>query len=401
MLVQNKLIKNKSTKKQVIVFITTDLDMGGAEIMLYHLLSKINRNLFHPVVISLIDSGVWGNRIQALGIPVHSIGMQQGKPTPAALLRLIKTVNQFKPDAIQGWMYHGNLAAQLASLFSTNKFSTNKIPVFWSIHHSPTSLSSERIMTRAIIKVGASISKFNRQVIFVSHNSQKLHEQLGYNSRNSCVIPNGFDTDLFKPSSTAKKQLRDELNLPESCFLIGLIGRYHPMKDHSNFFQAAALTINHYINNNPQLNPEIHFILAGTDVDDKNPALTDLITQLNLTNRVHLLGERRDINRIIPALDILSLSSAFGEAFPLVVGEAMACGVPCTVTDVGDSAFIVGNTGKVVPPKDAQALAKAWQELIDIGVQAREKLGKAARERIIASFSLESVVSRYENLYKI
>ena len=197
-----------------IIFITTDLDTGGAEIMLYHLLSKINRQQFSPVVVSLIDGGLWGNRIEALGIPVHTIKMQQGKPTPASVLRLIQTVNRLKPDIIQGWMYHGNLAAQLASIFSAGK-----VPVFWSIHHSPTSLTSERIMTRAIIKVGANISQFNHKVIFVSENSQKLHEKLGYNSDNSCVIPNGFDTDLFKPSIAAKKELRNELGLSRIVFI--------------------------------------------------------------------------------------------------------------------------------------------------------------------------------------
>lgn len=381
------LVENTVKKKYVLVFIITDLDMGGAEIMLYNLLSKINQQQFSPVVVSLIDSGVWGNHIEALGIPVHTIDMQQGKPTPGALLRLIQTVNQLKPDIIQGWMYHGNIAAQLSSIFSTSK-----IPVFWSIHHSPTSLSSEKITTRAIIQIGANISKFNRKVVFVSQNSQKLHENLGYNSNNSCVIPNGFDTDFFQPSVVAKKELRSELGLRQSSLLIGLIGRFHPMKDHNNFFQAAALIVNDY--------PNVHFVLAGTDVDFNNVNLTKLIAKLNLANRVHLLGERRDMNRIIPALDILSLSSAFGEAFPLVVGEAMSCCVPCVVTDVGDSALIVADMGRIVSPKNSLLLANAWKDLISIGSEGREVLGKAARERIIKYFSLESVVDKYEKLYE-
>lgn len=369
-----------------IVFITTDLDMGGAEIMLYSLLSKMNRQQFNLIVVSLIDSGVWGSRIEALGIPVHTIGMQQGKPTPAAIWRLIQTVNRLKPDIIQGWMYHGNIAAQLASLFSASK-----IPVFWSIHHSPTSLSSERIMTKAIIKVGANVSHFNHKVIFVSQNSQQLHEKIGYKSVNTCIIPNGFDTDLFQPSVTAKNKLRSELGLAESSILIGLIGRFHPMKDHHNFLKAAALILKDY--------PELNFILAGTDVDSNNSILAGYITKLNLANRVHLLGERQDMNCVIPALDILSLSSAFGEAFPLVIGEAMSCGVPCAVTNIGDSAFIVGDTGKIVPPKDSEALANAWRELIDIGINGRKLLGNAARERIITSFSLKYIVSQYEKIY--
>lgn len=369
-----------------IIFITTDLDTGGAEIMLYHLLSRINRKLFSPVVVSLMDKGIWGEKIAALGIPVHTIGMKQGKPTPAAVWQLIRTINQLKPDIIQGWMYHGNFAAQLASIFSWGK-----IPVFWSIHHSIASLNSEKTMTRATIKIGASISHFNHKVVFVSQNSQKQHQILGYNSNNSCVIPNGFDTSKFHPSAAAREDFRRELGV-ESSILIGLICRYHPMKDHANFLQAAALILKDY--------PDVNFVLAGTDVNQQNTFISGLIAELNISSQVHLLGERHDINRILAALDIVSLSSAYGEAFPLVIGEAMSCGVPCVVTDVGDSGLIVGNTGKIVPPCDSQALANAWQELIVLDAADRIALGTSARKRIIEDFSLESVVAQYEALYR-
>jgi glycosyltransferase involved in cell wall biosynthesis len=128
--------------------------------------------------------------------------------------------------------------------------------------------------------------------------------------------------------------------------------------------------------------------------------LVEQIAQLNIQDRVHLLGARNDISRLTAALDICSLSSAYGEAFPLVIGEAMSCGVPCVVTDVGDSAWIVGDTGRVVPPKNAPALAEAWQELIELDPQDREKLGKMARKRVIEDFSIELIVDRYEEVYE-
>jgi glycosyltransferase involved in cell wall biosynthesis len=370
-----------------IIYVITGLSTGGAEIMLYKLLSKINREHFSPVVLSLMDRGTWGDRIEALGVPVYTIGMKPGKPpTPTAIWQLVHTVRHLQPDLIQGWMYHGNLAAQLARILSLQK-----IPVLWSIHYSISSLASEKRMTATVIKLGADFSKFVTKIIFVSKISKLQHEALGYYSENSGVIPNGFDTFNFTPSVEARLNIRTELGLPEKSFLIGLIGRYHPMKDHANFIQAAAILLK---------NPNIHFIMVGHGVDKENQILHQLIQQLGLFNQIHLLGERRDMPCLTAALDIATSSSAYGEAFPLVVGEAMSCGVPCVVTDVGDSAWIVGNTGRVVPPRDAKSLANAWKELIDLGAEGREALGKAARARIIECFSLDSVVDQYEALYE-
>ncbi|ARV62585.1 glycoside hydrolase [Nostocales cyanobacterium HT-58-2] len=376
-----------SRKGLVTLHIITGLSVGGAERMLYNLLSKIDRLCFEPIVVSLMDRGTLGDRIEALGIPVYTIGMKPGMPTPAVIWRLLHTVHHLKPALIQGWMYHGNLAAHLASFFSFNK-----IPVLWSIHHSITSLKSEKRMTAEIIKLSAIISKFTDQIIYVSYNSKRQHEAINYCRDQSCVIPNGFDTSLFQPSFEARLSLRSELGLPNESFLIGLIGRYHPMKDHANFLRASALLLKNF--------PNIHFVLAGSKVEQQNPILYQLIQDLGIFNQVHLLGERSDMPCLIAALDIVTSASAYGEAFPLVIGEAMSCGVPCVVTDVGDSAQLVGNTGSVVPPQNSEALANAWQELILLGVEGKEALGKAARTRIIESFSLETVVAQYEKLYE-
>lgn len=369
-----------------VLYITTGLYTGGAEVMLYQLLTRINREKFSPVVLSLMNNGTIGELIQSLDIPVHTIDMEPGKPTFVAAWKLIRTVNQIKPDIIQGWMYQGNVAAQFANLFNFKK-----IPVIWCIHHSINSLKSEKILTQILIKLGIWISKLNDKVVFVSENSKKQHEALGYYPDNACVIPNGFDTSHFQPSQETKYKFRSELGLETNTFLIGLICRYHPMKDHANFLKAAALLSQKF--------PHARFILAGRDVDYSNQSLLQLIEDLGISNKVYLLGERRDTSNIFSALDVLSVSSAYGEAFPLVIGEAMSCDIPCVVTNVGDSGWIVGNTGRVVEPRNPEALADAWQDLIAIGLEARQALGKAARERIINYFSLEKIVSQYEKLY--
>ncbi|MEG4291536.1 glycosyltransferase [Microcoleus sp. C2C3] len=371
-----------------IVYAIVGLTTGGAEIMLYRILSKINRDLFSPYVVCLMDRGTLADRIEALGIPVYTLGIKTaGVPTPNVIWKLVNIIREIKPDLIQGWMYHGNLAAQFASLFVDQQ-----IPVFWTIQGTVYSLNLEKKMTAAIIKLSAYLSRFTTKVIHVSQVGKIQHEVLGYDKKNGCVIFNAVDTSLFVPSEAARADIRAELGLPENAFLIGLVCRYHPMKDHANFLQAAALLLQEY--------PDIPFALVGTGVVKENESLYQTIEQLGISHRTHLLGERSDMPRITAALDIASSASAYGEGCPLIVGEAMSCGVPCTVTDVGDSGLIVGNTGWVVPPKNPEALAKAWQESIELGAEGREALGKAARTRVIECFSLDSVVASYERLYE-
>jgi glycosyltransferase involved in cell wall biosynthesis len=371
-----------------IVYTIVGLTTGGAEIMLYRILSKINRERFSPSVVCLMDRGTLADRIEALGIPVYTLGMKTaGVPTPNVIWKLVNIIREIKPDLIQGWMYHGNLAAQFASLFVGQQ-----IPVFWTIQGTVYSLKLEKPMTAAIIKLSAYLSRFTSKVIHVSQVGKIQHEALGYDKKNGWVIFNTVDTSLFVPSEAARADIRAELGLAENAFMIGLVCRYHPMKDHANFLQAAAHLLQEY--------PNIHFALVGTGVVKENESLYQTIEQLGISHRTHLLGERSDMPRITAALDIASSASAYGEGCPLIVGEAMSCGVPCTVTDVGDSGLIVGNTGWVVPPKNPKALAKAWQESIELGAEGREALGKAARTRVIECFSLDSVVASYERLYE-
>jgi glycosyltransferase involved in cell wall biosynthesis len=370
------------SQKIIVAHLITGLDSGGAQMMLYNLLSKTNREKFEPIVISMMDRGIFADRIATLDVPIYTLDMNaETSSSIKSLWKLQDILRQLKPNVIQSWMYHANIAAALSQVLSFMK-----IPVCWGIHHSIASLSSEKKLTITLIKLGAYLSRLPSKIVFVSQSSQQQHQALGYSDRHSDVIPNGFDTSLFMPSPTAKLALRSELGLPENAFLIGAIGRNHPMKDHANFIQAAALL--------HAQQPEIHFLLIGKELNGNNLTLVEQIKKLNIKDHFHLLGERNDISRLTAALDICSLSSAYGEAFPLVIGEAMSCGVPCVVTDVGDSGWIVGDTGRVVPPKNAPALAAAWQELVELDPQAREELGKMARKRVIEDFSLE-----YEEVY--
>lgn len=377
---------NNKNDKILICHLITGLTTGGAEMMLYKLLSGVNRERFNPIVVSLMDGGTLGDHIQTLDVPVYQIGMHPGKSTALAIWRLVNTISKIKPDIIQGWMYHGNLAANIATAFSFQD-----VPIVWNIRQAIYSLNYEKKGTAAIIQLLAYLSASPAKILYNSKISADQHQSLGYRSNKTLIIPNGFDTDLLKPSTEVRSLIRTELGLDNNTVLIGRIGRFHIMKDHANFLNSAAILL--------KTHPNIHFLLAGNNLDHNNEAITSLIQDLGLDNSVHLLGERKDIPQITAALDI-ACSSSFAEAFPNIIGEAMSCGVPCVATDVGDSAWIVGDTGKVVPPKNPQLLADAFQELIDLGTQGREILGKAARERVINLFSLDSVVHQYESLYE-
>ncbi|WP_235107725.1 glycosyltransferase [Acaryochloris sp. 'Moss Beach'] len=372
--------------RKSILFIITNFDRNGAQVILYNILLKIDRSLFSPVVISLMNSSDFGDQFQELEIPMYALGMQQKLPNIDHLSELVSIIKKHQPDIIQGWMYHGNIASCFAYLFCSHS-----PPVIWSIHHSINELSAEKLLTRLLIRIGTIFSYSTRKIAYVSKTSKEQHEKLGYTSQKSCVIPNGFDTSLFTPSIERKKAFRAELNLSDEEIVIGIVARYHPMKDHHNFLAAAALLVPKF--------PDIHFVLVGDGVDESNTTLTQLVETSRLQKHVHLLGKRIDMPNIFSALDILTSASAYGEAFPLVVGEAMSCQVTCVVTDVGDSAFLVGDTGIVVPTKDPESLANAWSTLILRTPEDRLLMEEAARQRIIDSFSLESIVKQYESMY--
>ncbi|MDL1963283.1 MAG: glycosyltransferase [Deltaproteobacteria bacterium] len=355
--------------------------------MLYKLLSTVDHKRFEHVVVSLIDKGtVIGKRIEELGVPMHTLGMQHGRlPTLDSLWSLICLGRQLKPNIIQGWMYHGNMAALLVSALVPAQ-----TKVIWNIRQTPYDLKQERRLTSLLIRAGGVLSSKPARIIYNSGGSLKLHKKLGYAFHNNLILANGFDCEQFKPDVAARYSFRRSLKLDSEAFLIGIVGRYHPRKDHANFLQASGILERTWQN--------VHFILAGRGMDHRNSELAALIRQISINGKIHLLGKRTDIPHITAALDIAS-SSSRSEGFPNVIGEAMACGVPCVVTDVGDSAKIVDVTGIVVPPRDPQALADGWRRMIEMGAEARRKLGIAARKRIQDNYSLSMIAGQYEDLY--
>jgi len=367
-----------------ICHVITGLKTGGAEMMLWKLLSASEFRV-RSSVISLRDKGTIGPRLEALGIPVTDIGIRKPLVGPIAWWRLRRAISDCTPDLIQGWMYHGNLAALLGR-------PNHRWPVTWSIRQSFGGYSNEKAMTRIAIKVGAWLSSRAARIIYNARSSARQHEAIGYDPRRTVVIPNGFDLNTFRPDPVASAQLRARLALSPQAIVVGNVARYHPMKDHLGLVQAASVVAHK--------RPDVEFVLAGAGVDGNNHALIDAITAHGLNQRVHLLGPVEDIAPLMAGLDVLCQASAWGEAFPNVLGEAMASAIPCVTTDVGDSAWLVDEAGIVVHPNEPAALASALLELICAPVEVRRALGFKGRQRIQREFSLSVAASRYSSLYR-
>ncbi len=370
-----------------VLHVITDLDMGGAEVMLAKLIASTDRNRFNPSVLSLKRRGVISHRIERLGVPVSELDFDHPHFSPQAIVKFTKTLFRSRPRLIQGWMYHGNLAATLMRFLNVGNAS-----VIWNIRYSLNGLNQEKMVTRLFVRMGALLSGGPHAIIYNSHNSLEQHGAIGYFSRNALVIPNGFDEKRFRPDLPIRRRVRARLGVPEKGILIGLIARYNPMKDHPSFLKAASLL--------SKERNDVHFLLVGRNVDGPSSGLVPMVERLGLSDRVTCLGEQSDTAPFNMALDIASLSSAYGEGFPNVIGEAMSCAIPCVVTDVGDCRRLVGNTGIVVPPKDSGALKDGWDRMIQMGSVKRRRLGEAARNRILEHFTISKVAARYEDLYE-
>ena len=368
-----------------ILHMITTLSTGGAEQALYRLLAGGLEKRFESLVISLSDEGVFGPLIRDMGVPVYTLGMRRGLPSIGGVYKLRKVVNKFQPDVIQGWMYHGNLAAWLARHLASG------LPgLAWNVRHCLYRIENEKPITRLVIRANRFLSGSPAAILYNSCLSRRQHEAFGFNGSLGQVIPNGFDVEQLAPSEHKARTVRAELGIPDKARVVGHVARFHPMKDHRTFVRAAVSVTG--------LLGDVHIVLCGRDVGPENRALIALIPG-ELRGRFHFLGERNDVPELMCAMDVFCQSS-WSEAFPNVLGEAMSTGVPCVATDVGDSADIVGDTGLVIPPGNETAMTAALKTMLEWSAAKRESLGRAARARINEKFSFQRMLEQYTSFYK-
>jgi glycosyltransferase involved in cell wall biosynthesis len=370
-----------------IAHVITDFETGGAQVMLRRLVMRLQADGVDNSVISLSAPSPRFDDLRPLGVDLHHLDMRSRFTSVGAFVRLRRRLAALRPDVVHTWLYHADLVGGLAAGL------TGLAPVVWGIHH--TAQQSERLkpMTRLVRRVNGVLSPFlPARIVCCAHAAEASHRAIGYPRGKMMVIANGFDTEAFRPDLAARRAIRRELEVPADAPLVGLMARFHPQKDHHTFVRAAARLMRQI--------PDAHFVLAGRGVTRGNRALRRWIEVTGAPRRFHVLGQRDDMPRLMAACDVVSMSSACGEGLPLVLGEAMACGVPCVATDVGDSALLVGETGRVVPPGDADALAAAWASLLALAPEARQRLGQRARDRVLARYQLASCVRAHLALYR-
>lgn len=377
------MLKLCEGKKMRILNIITGLQMGGAENMLYKV-SKEFREHDHIVhVTSLTGTGYYHSKLLEANARVSNINLK--RPNPMAFRELIQSVNNYRPSIIQGWMYHGNVFA-----YYLKKFLNYKVPIVWNIRQSLDQYKDEAFFTKRMINHGASLSKNIDKIIYNSMYAMKQHEEVGYDSKKSIFIPNGFDLEEINKKIQEDEITREELEINENDIVFIHVGRFHPVKDHKTFILAANSFCNKYDN--------VKFILVGDDVTSENKLLTSLIEAKNI-NKIKLLGKKSNVYSYLKISNIFT-STSLGEAFSNAIGEAMALELPCVVTDVGDSKSIIEDESMVVSIQNPEAIIEKWDILYKMDKQKRLEIGKKLKNKVVMQYSIESVYQKYINLYQ-
>jgi len=369
-----------------VLHVIIGLEVGGAENMLKRLVESSSDSISQTVVISLTSLGVVGESLRKLGVTVHTLGMYSFINFPVTLWRLIRLIQRYRPAVVQTWMYHADLIGGLAARLA------GSCAIVWGIRS--TSIPQGRLsITYWLIRLCAISSYFIPDRIICCANSAKAaHIKLHYAEYKMIVIPNGYDFAVFQSDEQTRSIARVRLGINECDVVIGVVGRFDPLKDYSNFVSAAALVAEQHEN--------VIFLVVGRGNDWSNATLRCWIESAGLIDRFHLVGQQTDVAHFLSAMDIFCLSSV-NEAFPNVVVEAMAVGLPCVVTRAGDAAIILNDEDYVVPVKDSAALANALLKMCHFDRVTRMRLGARNAENVRSRYGIDAISQKYADVYDL
>jgi glycosyltransferase involved in cell wall biosynthesis len=375
-----------------VVHVATNLELGGAQRMLLKLVEAGVSAATTTHVVTLMPAGALGPALAATGARLHSLDLARGGFSPMAAVRLASLLRQLQPDLVQGWMYHGNLAASVGLALARGlERRCARAALLWNIRGALDAPERERWLTRQIVRLGARLSGRPEAIVYNAEVAARQHEAIGYRAQRRQVIGNGFDPDRFAPDPEAKGNLRARLGLGPNSVLIGIAAEWRPMKDHATLLAAMRRLVDFGL--------DVDLVLLGAGTAADSPTLVHHVAANGLGGRVHGLGPTLDAAPVIAGFDIAVLASAWGEGFPNFIGEAMASGVPCVATDSGDCRRVIGAAGQVVPVRDPAALADALATLVRTSAGERVRLGRLGRERILSHYSMTAIAAEYRSLY--
>jgi glycosyltransferase involved in cell wall biosynthesis len=370
-----------------VLHIIIGLDIGGAELMLKRLVESHQGNPdYGHSVISLTGIGKVGLDLRASGIEVMSLSMRSALDAPRILWRLVKLIRSIRPDIVQTWMYHADLLGGLAARLAGTR------QIIWGVRCSGLTPAGKP-MTQRIVSLCSWTSYFlPKAIVCCAETARLVHKNQGYDDSKMLVIPNGYDLSRFSVNSTMRDESRRDFGFNDDEVVVGIVGRFDPLKDYRNFLRAAAIVATKI--------EKVKFLMVGRRINLENSELKKWLDEDGFASRFLLLGERSDVPECMAAMDMLCMSSSKEEGFPNVVCEAMAMSVPCVATDSGDASEIIADTGRIVPPGDSNALADALISMITRGTSERTRLGLLARRRIEQNYSIAVARTRFEDVYK-
>lgn len=366
-----------------ILHIITGLGPGGAESMLKRLILSDPSTLSDKIVVSLTALEVIGKELCAQGVEVHAMEMSSVLGFPGKFFQLCKLIKQSKPDIIQTWMYHADLLGGLAARLSGFK------NIIWGIRIQ--SVPANNPKTALVVKISALLSRWiPKKILCVAESAREEHIKYGYDAERMVVVHNGFDFSHFTVSQAQKSVLREECGFSSEDFVVGWLGRFHSEKGQENFIKAAKIVSVKY--------PKTKFLLIGRRCNAENATLMGWLTDVGLQDQFVLLGERRDAPACLAIMDLFCMPSS-NEGFPNALGEAMASGLPCVATEVGDAAVLASDTVIMVPPENEQALAEGMLKIMALSREQRLQMGEHSKAWVMSEFSIDTSRQRFEAVY--
>jgi glycosyltransferase involved in cell wall biosynthesis len=360
------------SKDLMVHVITNFAGVGGAEMMLARLIQQTQNEYDHVVISLMKTSDVYADTLALCS--AHYELSWNGVNTFSVIAKLRKILKKIAPKTIQCWMYHANVLTSLSAVGWENS-----PKIYWGIHHSLSSPKEESISTKVALHLSKLLSAKPAGIIYCAQSSLKQHEQFGFNNPNTLVIANGVSLEKFQPNSS--------LYTPH---VIGFAGRYHVAKGYPYLFETIAK-----LKDQPVI-----FKIAGSGANLQNPEVKAYFEKYQLNEeQVILLDQISDMPKFYRSIDAFLMTS-ITEGFPNVLVEAMASGLPCISTDVGDAKYIVQDLGEIVPPRDSDALAKAILKYLNLSLEDKQKLKNATRERVEQNFGIAQVSQQYVNVWR-
>ena len=379
---------NQPTRQRKVLHFIPAIGGGGAENFLRGLVVAMRESSWQTVlvVVRVRPHEALLEDIRYDGLVVHDLDAD-ALLKPGVWLRLRRIILQENPDVVQTWMHHADFIGGIAA------WSAGCFNVVWGVrateaHRNPGDSALKTWLFHTLL--GLSSKFLPKKIITNSTMAIGVHERMGYPTSKFVWIPNGVNSERFAPRPDVARATREDLGVPQDAPVIGFVGRFHPVKDIALLFRAAAIL--------QAQRPEVYFVLAGGLPENLYPAAREAYDRLPLPQQVRFVpfGPRTD--RLYPAFTLFTLTSE-SEAFPNVVLEAMATGLPCAATEAGDCAVMLKDLGEVVPLHDHDALAAAWLKLLSLSPEDRQALAVKSRTRAVEDYSMERAARRFEEVF--